>query len=73
MFAGVAHLYGSSETRLNRHTYPGWGLGFQSILKPEQHMLANVEYAQGIEDNHGVILKLGYAWSASRRQQATRP
>ena len=29
---------------------------------PDQHMLASFEYAQGIEDNHGLILKLGYAW-----------
>jgi len=25
-------------------------------------MLANLEYAQGIEDNHGIYLKFGYGW-----------
>jgi bisphosphoglycerate-dependent phosphoglycerate mutase family 1 len=53
---------GSSETPLERQTYPMWGLGLQFIIKPDKHMLANLEYAQGIEDNHGLILKLGYAW-----------
>ena len=62
LFAGVAGLYGSSDTPLDRQVYPNWGLGLQFIIKPEQHMLANIEYVQGIEDNYGVILKLGYAW-----------
>ena len=62
LFAGVAGLYGESVTPLDKHTYPMWGIGFQFIIKPDQHMLANIEYAQGIEDNQGVILKLGYAW-----------
>jgi hypothetical protein len=32
------------------------------VLKPEARMIVNLEYAQGIEDNHGVYLKLGYGW-----------
>ena len=32
------------------------------MLKPEQRMNVNIEYAQGIEGNHGVYLKLGYTW-----------
>ena len=62
LFAGIAGLYGTTNTPLERQAYPVWGLGLQFILKPDQHMLASFEYAQGIEDNHGLILKLGYAW-----------
>ena len=38
------------------------GAGVQFILKPVQRMLVNLEYAQGVEGNHGVYLKFGYAW-----------
>ena len=62
LFAGVAGLYGESTTPLERHTYPMWGLGLQFIIKPDERMLASLEFAQGIEDNHGLILKLGYGW-----------
>ena len=62
LFGGVAGLYGSGSTPLDRHTYPTWGLGLQFVLKPEQQMLASLEFAQGIEDNHGVYLKFGYGW-----------
>jgi hypothetical protein len=30
-----------------------WGAGLQFIIKPDNHMLANLECAQGIEDNQG--------------------
>jgi hypothetical protein len=62
LFGGVAGLYGSSATPLDRQTYPMLGLGLQFVIMPDKHMLASFEYAQGIEDNHGLILKLGYAW-----------
>ena len=62
LFGGFAGLYGSSTTPLDRHTYPMFGAGLQFIIMPDKHMLANFEYAQGIEDNHGLLLKLGYAW-----------
>lgn len=62
VFAGIAGLYGTGATPLEQQTYPVWGVGFQFVLKPDQHMLASLEYAQGIEDNSGLILKLGYAW-----------
>jgi hypothetical protein len=63
LFAGVAGLYGeSSGTPLNRSTYPTFGAGLQFIIKPAQRLLANFEYAQGIEDNHGFYLKFGYGW-----------
>ena len=62
VFAGVAGLYGESVTPLNRDTYPTWGAGVQFVIKPDQHMLANLEYAQGIEHNRGLYLKFGYGW-----------
>ena len=36
--------------------------GCTSSSSPRQRMIVNLEYAQGIEDNRGVYLKLGYAW-----------
>lgn len=62
LFAGVAGLYGDSDTPLERQMYPMWGVGLQFIIKPDKHMLASFEYAQGVEDSHGLLLKLGYAW-----------
>jgi hypothetical protein len=62
VFGGVAGLYGTSVTPLERQIYPMFGVGLQFIIMPEKHMLASLEYAQGVEDNHGLILKLGYAW-----------
>ena len=38
------------------------GAGLQFVIKPMERMNVNLEYAQGIEDNRGVYLKLGYAW-----------
>jgi hypothetical protein len=61
-FSGAAALYGSDSTPPARQVYPTWGLGLQFVVKPDQHMLANLEYAQGVEDNHGVYLKFGYGW-----------
>jgi hypothetical protein len=31
-------------------------------MKPAQRMIANLEYAQGIEQNRGIYLKFGYGW-----------
>jgi hypothetical protein len=62
LFAGFAGLYGTSQTPLERQIYPMWGVGLQFIIVPDKHMLASFEYAQGIDDNHGLLLKLGYAW-----------
>jgi hypothetical protein len=62
-FAGVASLYGErgAASAVRQH-YPAWGAGLQFILKPAQRMLVNLEYAQGVEENHGLNLKFGYAW-----------
>jgi len=62
LFAGVATLYGESPVPLDRSAYPTFGAGLHFVLKPDQHMLVNLEYAQGIADNRGVYMKLGYGW-----------
>jgi hypothetical protein len=62
MFAGVATLYGEPIVPLKRSTLPTFGAGLQFIVKPAEHMLASLEYAQGVEDNHGIYLKFGYGW-----------
>jgi hypothetical protein len=62
LFAGTAKLFGDAPVPLDRTTYPMFGAGLHFILKPVQRMNINLEYAQGIEDNRGVYLKLGYAW-----------
>jgi len=59
----VAELYGESATTpRSRSLFPTYGAGLQFVIKPEQHMLASLEYAQGVEDNHGIYLKFGYGW-----------
>ena len=62
LFAGGAGLYGEAPTPLERSIYPTIGAGLQFVIKPKERMNVNLEYAQGIEDNRGVYLKLGYAW-----------
>jgi hypothetical protein len=63
VFGGVAVLYGEGEVvSAERTYYPMWGAGLHFIVKPDKHMLANLEYAQGVEDNYGFYLKFGYAW-----------
>jgi hypothetical protein len=62
-FAGVAGLYGEhGESPGSRQDFPAWGGGVQFIVKPAQKMLANLEYAQGVDAHRGVYLKFGYAW-----------
>jgi hypothetical protein len=62
LFAGAAQLYGEAPVPLSRSTYPTIGAGLHFVIKPQQRMLVNLEYAQGVEGNRGVYLKLGYAW-----------
>jgi hypothetical protein len=62
LFASVARLYGDAPVPLDRTVYPTIGAGVHYVIKPVQRMNINLEYAQGIEDNRGVYLKLGYAW-----------
>jgi hypothetical protein len=69
-FAGMAKLYGEDvdaepsdvPEASDRSVFPMVGAGVQFILKPVQRMLVDLEYAQGVEGNHGVYLKFGYAW-----------
>jgi len=62
LFAGFAALYGESATPLERQAYPMGGAGLQFVLKPDKHLLASLEYAQGVQGSHGIYLKFGYAW-----------
>jgi hypothetical protein len=62
LFAGAAGLYGEPLAPLDRSIYPTVGAGLQFVIKPKERMNVNFEYAQGVEDNRGVYLKLGYAW-----------
>jgi hypothetical protein len=63
IFGGVAWLYGGSSAPLdNDGYYPSYGAGVHFVLKPEDHMLINLEYARGSEDNYGIYLKFGYSW-----------
>ena len=62
LFAGAAGLYGEAPSPLDRSIYPTIGAGVHFVLKPAERMIVNLEYAQGIEDNRGVYVKLGYAW-----------
>ena len=62
LFSGAAALYGDAPVPIDRNIYPTIGAGLHFVLKPVQRMLVNLEYAQGIGDNHGVYLKLGYTW-----------
>ena len=62
VFAGAAGLYGEAPTPLERSIYPTFGTGLQFVIKPKERMNVNLEYVQGVGDNRGVYLKLGYAW-----------
>ncbi|HET9567445.1 MAG TPA: hypothetical protein VFP16_03710, partial [Vicinamibacterales bacterium] len=62
LFAGVAGLYGEAPVPLDRSAYPNIGAGLHFVIKPKERMNVNLEYAQGVGDNRGVYLKLGYAW-----------
>jgi hypothetical protein len=63
VFAGVATLYGQRDLLTGEHSaYPNWGVGLHFVMKPAQRMIANLEYAQGIEQNRGIYLKFGYGW-----------
>ena len=63
VFGGVGWLYGGSSAPIDSDGYyPSYGAGLQFVLKPEDHMLVNLEYAHGSENNYGVYLKFGYSW-----------
>jgi hypothetical protein len=63
VFAGVACLYGSDASCSDgANRYTTYGGGVQYVLKPQQGMVVNLEYAQGEGENYGVYLKFGYAY-----------
>jgi hypothetical protein len=63
IFGGAACLYGSGVQLIaNDGWYPFAGAGVQFIVKPEDHMLLNFEFAHGNLNNYGLYLKFGYTW-----------
>jgi hypothetical protein len=63
IFGGAANLYGSGKQLVaNDGWYPFAGAGIQFIVKPEDHMLLDFEFAHGNLNNYGIYLKFGYAW-----------
>jgi hypothetical protein len=62
LFAGVACVYGGSQTCERQNLYPSVGGGVQYVLKPKEGIVMNLEYAQGKDGNYGVYLKLGYQY-----------
>lgn len=62
-FAGAACLYGDGlKCTDSANIYTMVGIGLQYVLKPNQGIVANLEYAQGEDDSNAVIFKMGYAW-----------
>jgi hypothetical protein len=62
-FGGIACLYGAQlKCFSNETSYPSLGLGLQYLLKPNQGLVANLEYAQGKDGNDAVIFKMGYGF-----------
>ena len=62
VFAGGACLYGDGKTCESDNLYPSYGAGIQYLLKPQQGIVANLEYAQGKDGNNAVLFKMGHAW-----------
>jgi hypothetical protein len=63
IFAGIACTYGDGQTCSDSaNLYPAGGAGVQYVLKPKERIVLNLEYAQGNGSNHGVYLKMGYAF-----------
>jgi hypothetical protein len=63
IFAGIACTYGGGQScSEGANVYPAAGAGIQYVLKPREKIVLNLEYAQGEGSNHGVYLKMGYAF-----------
>ena len=63
LFAGVACLYGDGvKCNDSDNLYPSAGLGVQYLLKPQQGLVANLEFAQAKDGDNAVIFKMGYSW-----------
>ena len=62
-FAGAACLYGAGKSCDDSdNVYPTVGAGIQYLLKPEQGLVANLEFAQAKDGNNAVVFQMGYAW-----------
>ncbi len=63
VFAGVGCLYGASLVCTDaENIYPNAGAGVQYVIKKDEGMVLNLEYAKGKGDNAGVYLKFGYGY-----------
>ena len=63
VFLGIACTYGGNrDCTDSENQYPAGGVGVQYALKPKEGIVMNLEYAQGKDDNSGVLLKMGYAF-----------
>jgi hypothetical protein len=63
VFGGVACLYGGDRSGCSSSDlFPSAGAGVQYVLKPEQGIVANLEFAVGKDGNRAVLFKMGYAW-----------
>jgi hypothetical protein len=63
IFAGVGCLYGNEKSCTDSdNVYPSYGAGVHFIVKPEEHMLLNLEFGHGTLNNYGIYLTLGYNW-----------
>ena len=59
VFAGLTCLYGDGKSCSGDQLYPMAGLGAFYVLKPKEHMLVSVEFAQGKGDNQGFYIRFG--------------
>jgi hypothetical protein len=63
LFAGIACLYGAGKSCGDRvNVYPSVGAGVQYVLKPQQGIVANLEFAAGKDGNRALLFKMGYGW-----------
>jgi len=63
LFGGVACLYGANRSGCSRaDLFPSAGVGVQFVLKPEQGIVANLEFAAGKDGNNALLFKMGYGW-----------
>ena len=63
IFAGAACLYGAGKhCDDSENVYPTVGAGIQFLLKPQQGLVANLEFAQAKDGNSALVFQMGYAW-----------
>jgi len=63
LFGGVACLYGANRSGCSgSDLFPSVGVGVQYFLKPDQGIVANLEFAVGKDGNNAVLFKMGYGW-----------